>query len=282
MKAAIIGYGFVGKALHNAINDNVDVLLIDPKLGTSVEDAKDFFPDIIFICVPTPMNDDGTQDLSILESVTDTIAKSKISSLVVLKSTVLPDCVTSVEKKIKSFIYNPEFLRESSADDDFINAKLILIGGKKRLALSLSEFYKNHTKCTAEEHQFTDLISASFVKYAINTFLATKVTFFNQLNNIFTKSGSNNSWEEFIKILSTDSRIGLSHMKVPGQDGKRGFGGACFPKDVNALYKFSEDLDEPFTILKHIIKINNDIRSKYKSLDDREIEQNINFKNNQD
>ncbi len=277
MKVAIIGYGFVGKALHNGIKDDIEVFLVDPKLGTSVNDIKDFQPNIIFICVPTPMNDDGSQDIEILINTANKISKLKIASLIVLKSTVLPNFIEDLEKIIPSVLYNPEFLKESSANEDFISAELILIGGNKEKALLLSEFYKNSTKCIAQDHQFTDLISASLIKYSINNFLAAKVIFFNQLNDVFKNSGTFEEWENFTKILSVDSRIGKSHMEVPGPDGKRGFGGSCFPKDSNAFLFYSKDIKKPFTILERIISINNTLRSKYKSLNQREIEQNINF-----
>jgi UDPglucose 6-dehydrogenase len=96
MKVGIIGYGFVGKALADSLLDNVEVLKIDPKLKTSIKDLKVFSPSFIFICVPTPMNDDGSQDISILESVLDDIKLYCSNSVVVLKSTVLPSHVNTI------------------------------------------------------------------------------------------------------------------------------------------------------------------------------------------
>ena len=94
MKVAIIGLGFVGNSLLNGLKDTVQVKEIDPKLGTNINELKDFSPEIIFICVPTPMSEDKTQDISIIESVVDEINDFKISSLVVLKSTLLPSLPT--------------------------------------------------------------------------------------------------------------------------------------------------------------------------------------------
>ena len=91
MKAAIVGYGFVGKALANGFLSSVDLIKIDPKLQSSISDLKSFMPDLIFICVPTPMSDDGSQDISLVEEVLKEIETLDLGSLVVIKSTILPD-----------------------------------------------------------------------------------------------------------------------------------------------------------------------------------------------
>ena len=101
MKIGIVGYGFVGKALANGLKDNVDLSIIDPKLGTSIKDLETINPEIIFICVPTPMSDDGKQDISILESVISDLNIYCSSSLFVLKSTVLPSHVKHIEKNLQ-------------------------------------------------------------------------------------------------------------------------------------------------------------------------------------
>ena len=279
MKVAIIGYGFVGKALKNGLNNNVDILLIDPKLNTNINDLKIFLPDIIFITVPTPMNDDGTQDIQIVESVINELYEINDSALIVLKSTVLPDYLSEIALRIPNIVYNPEFLREKSANEDFINPDLIIIGGNDDSTKILASFYKNHTRCKNHEYQFTDLISASLIKYSINTFLSTKVIFFNELHKVFKNSDTKESWESFIKVLVNDKRIGSSHMQVPGFDGKLGFGGPCFPKDAKALLEYSKQIGAPFQLLDKTITINNKIRNQYDNLSDREIEQNINYKN---
>ncbi len=277
MKIGIIGYGFVGKALEKGIKDDVEILKIDPLLETKISDLEEFSPEICFICVPTPMNKDGSQDISILLEVVDELKKISISSLVVLKSTVLPTHIDSINKNIPNLVFNPEFLRERSANEDFINSKLIILGGREDLTSRIADFYKNYTLCKTKDYQFTDLISASLVKYAINTFLATKVVFFNELNQIFHQSQAEDSWDNFINMISIDSRVGSSHMQVPGLDGKFGYGGTCFPKDSKALIKYSEEIGKPFRLLAESNKINNKIRNKYKTLTERELDQNINY-----
>jgi UDPglucose 6-dehydrogenase len=281
MKVAIIGYGFVGKALHNGLKNPEEVLLVDPKLNTNINDLKAFKPDTIFICVPTPMNDDGSQDASILENVINELNFLPESTLIVLKSTVLPSNIARIEIKIPNIVYNPEFLRENFANEDFINADLIIFGGNNDTAnKKLADFYRKYTKCINTNYQFTDLISATLVKYSINTFLSTKVIFFNELFEVFSNSGAEDNWENFIKIIKNDKRIGNSHMQVPGPDGKLGFGGACFPKDTKALLQFSKDIGKPLHLLEKCISVNNNIRSQYKYLSRREVEQNINFDSN--
>ena len=277
MKISIIGYGFVGKALGNALKDDVELQKIDPKLNTSTRNIKDFVPEIIFICVPTPMNKDGSQDISILMEIIYEIRSFHMQSLIVIKSTILPSHIESIQKELKDFVYNPEFLREKYADEDFINSNMIIFGGKFDANQKLSNFYKNYLNCKNKDHTFTDPISASFIKYTINSFLATKVIFFNELHKLFMSSPAKEDWDSFIKIVSKDSRIGSSHMNVPGHDGRMGFGGACLPKDANAIVKYAESLGIDLAVLASAIKINNKIRAKYNENTKRENEQNIFF-----
>ena len=278
MKVAIIGYGFVGKALASGISDNVKILKVDPKLNNDISELEEFQPNITFICLPTPMNDDSSQDISIIKEVMKEISKMNIDSLLVLKSTILPDNIEQLSISNKDFIYNPEFLREKHAKEDFINSSLIIFGGQKEKCKVLANFYTNQTKCLTKEYFFTDKITASLIKYTINSFLSTKVSFFNELHNLFVESGGKDSWENFTKMISSDKRIGDSHMQVPGHDGRFGFGGACLPKDSKAFLLYAESKRANLSILKAAINTNNKIRAKYNKKTDREIEQNINFK----
>ena len=279
MKVSIIGYGFVGKALHEGLIDDVNVCIIDPKNNTNIDDLKRFSPDISFICVPTPMNNDGSQNIKVVESVLNDFKENSLNSLIVLKSTVLPNHLSSLESIFPSLIYNPEFLREAHADEDFINSKLIIFGGNKPNAKVLGNFYDKYTKCINKDYQYTDLVTASLLKYTINSFLATKVIFFNEINTLFSKINPNGSWDDFIKLISIDERIGNSHMQVPGIDNRFGFGGACFPKDTSALVNFAQSNEISLEVIKNIINLNNIIRSQYKEPNQREIEQNISFDN---
>ena len=242
------------------------------------KDLEKFQPEIVFICVPTPMSDDGSQNSEIIESVIKELINSCPGSIKVVKSTVLPSLLNELKRLDSKLVYNPEFLREKYADEDFINSQLIVFGGNKNDAQILSSFYKDHTKCICKDHIFTDLVTASFIKYTINAFLSVKVIFFNELKELFDASGADEDWENFIKYLSIDKRIGESHMQVPGHDGRLGFGGACLPKDSDALVKYANQIEKQLNLLNNAIKLNNDIRSSYNKETDRELEQNISFR----
>ncbi len=277
LKIGIVGFGFVGKATDWGFSQNTDKFIVDPKLGTNIEQLSKFSPHIIFICVPTPMGDDGNQDSTIIEEVVKELVEKCSESIKVVKSTVLPSILDKLHMQDKKLIYNPEFLREKHANEDFVNSEMIIFGGDRNTATEVSQAYLLHSKCKTKEHLFTDLKSASLIKYSINTFLASKVIFFNELHQVFEKLDVVDQWGSIINIISRDSRIGRSHMDVPGHDGRKGFGGACFPKDSTAFVKYSEDIGVDMTSLKTAIKTNNKIRSNYKTLDSRESEQNVSF-----
>jgi len=277
MKVAIIGYGFVGKAIDNGFNDDVEIFKVDPKLNTSLGDLEKFLPEVIFVCLPTPMNKDGSQDLSIVTETIKILKSMKLSSLIVIKSTIHPGNLNQLIKTTPKFVYNPEFLREKHANDDFIKSKLIIFGGSNEMTSQLADLYSKHTKCTTKDYIFTDFITASLMKYTINTFLATKVIFFNEIFQLFNATNTEEKWENFVHFLSKDQRLGNSHMMVPGHDGRLGFGGACFPKDSSAILEYANSLGVPLETIRNTIKINNSIRAKYNSPTDREEDQNIQY-----
>ena len=277
LKLGIIGHGFVGKATDWGFNRRVNKFIVDPILDTNIADLKDFEPEIVFICVPTPMSDDGSQDSKIIESVIKELTIYCPKAIKVIKSTVLPSLLGELHSLDSKLIYNPEFLREKHANLDFINSDMIIFGGDRNISTQVSSAYLRHSRCKTKEHIFTDLMTASFIKYSINTFLASKVIFFNELHTVYEKLAVNDSWESIVDIISRDKRIGNSHMNVPGHDGRKGFGGACFPKDSLALIKFAKNMNIDLNSLISTVKINNKIRSQYKELDLRESEQNVSF-----
>lgn len=277
LKLGIVGHGFVGKATDWGFNKRITKFIVDPLLNNSVRDLKDFEPEIIFICVPTPMSDDGSQDSSIIEEVVRDLIVYCPNAIKVVKSTVLPSLLGELHKLDSKLVYNPEFLREKHANLDFVNSDMIIFGGDRNISTKVSNAYLRHSRCKTKEHIFTDLKTASLIKYSINTFLASKVIFFNELHSVYEKLEVNDSWETVINIISRDKRIGDSHMNVPGHDGKRGFGGACFPKDSLALIKFAKNLNVDLNSLISTVKINNKIRSEYNDIDSRESEQNVSF-----
>lgn len=278
VKIAIIGYGFVGKAIEFGFSKNTEVIKIDPKLNTTLNDLRNFQPEVCFLCLPTPMSKNG-QDTSIIETVVNEINELNIDSIIVIKSTILPSAIKKILNSSNNpVVYNPEFLREKHYEYDFENPEMIILSGDKKSVKNIKELYSNNSICKSLNFTEMDISAASLAKYAINSFLASKVIFFNQLKEIYDKEKCSKSWEEFINVIAIDSRIGKSHLNVPGHDGKKGFGGACFPKDTYALLQYAKDFDLDFELLEKVIEINNNYRNDYDELDEREKEQNVFFK----
>lgn len=278
LRLGIVGHGFVGKATDFGFCVNTEKFIVDPKYKTNISDLAEFKPDVVFVCVPTPMGPDGKQNSETVERAVLELKEQCEAAVVVIKSTVLPSTLEKIHKLNNNIVYNPEFLREKHAEEDFKKAELIVFGGDRNLSEKVSKIYKNNTICESKEHIFLDLKTASLVKYTINTFLATKVTFFNELNELFKRQNSMDTWDKFIRTLSVDSRIGESHMSVPGHDGRLGFGGACFPKDSSALINYAEEQNVDLSVLKAANSKNNTIRGSYDSLQARESSQNVNYK----
>ena len=277
MRVGIIGCGFVGRALKSGLNSSAEVCLVDPILKTTENDLIKFDPQIVFVCVPTPMNDDGSQNISILTDVLLNLIAIDIDCPIVLKSTTLPSAIDKISSYMPNIVYNPEFLREKHAEEDFIKTNHIVLGGGNKNSMNFVEqFYLNNTRCKAKNYVKTDLITASMIKYTINSFLATKVSFFNEINTVFRSSNANDTWDNFIEYLSHDKRLGGSHMSVPGHDGRLGFGGACLPKDSQAFIKYAESKNAELNVLNTAIRVNNNIRQHY-DVNKRESDQNIKF-----
>lgn len=282
LRVAIVGHGFVGKAVEKGLA-GVDHLAVDPIYGTDVKTLFSYYPDYVFICVPTPQGPDGKIDSSILEDVMASLAfSSAIRPIIVIKSTCTPDVLDKLAM-LCPFIYNPEFLTERNAYQDFINPPYIVLGSSHDTAEAkedeklLEEFYRKHTRCNHHAPIVkTTAKSAAFIKYATNTYLASKVIFFNQLKDLYD-AAEETDWDLVTKTLGYDRRMGNSHMQVPGPDGKLGFGGACFPKDVAAFLTYAEKLGKELSVLREVAETNAEIRTKYNQLDEREIAQNVNF-----
>ena len=275
LKIGIVGHGFVGKAVEYGFTTNeTEMFLVDPKLGTTIDDLIDWEPNMTFVCAPTPMLDDGGIDATIVQ---DAVLKlcHHANSGIIIKSTVTPDIMDTIiasidPEKRKKVVYNPEFLTEKSANEQFIEPQFHIMGGDPEATAALEKIYELFSFCKPCPVYKMTAVEASYVKYAINTFLATKVTFFNQLYDSIERFGGN--FSTIINAIGADSRIGYSHTRVPGFDMKRGFGGACFPKDMAAFV----DFDDQQELLKSVIKINNKYRSEYE-LDDREKEQHVSY-----
>lgn len=266
---AIVGHGYVGKACEYGFNTKKNkIQLIDPFLyNNSVDDITDV--DVSFVCVPTPFGADGQIDASIVIDVVTKLAVNT-SGLIVIKSTVIPSIVKQLSGIFDRVIYNPEFLTERNALEDFVNPPMHIFGGDPESVDTLENLYNKFSRCKPAPVYKMAAQDAAFVKYGINSFLATKVMWFNQYKELIDSHGAD--YDNIITAVGTDPRISHSHTQVPGPDGRSGFGGACFPKDTNALSSFAGA--DHLSILKLVIAENNNIRSQYE-LDDREKEQSV-------
>jgi UDPglucose 6-dehydrogenase len=238
-KVGVIGNGFVGEAISFAFSSVSEMYVYDTDPLKSLDDLESVHNcDFVFICVPTPMFQDGSQDLSYVES---TFEKATSNPVYILKSTVLPGTTKELSKKYSNFkiIFSPEFLTERTAKLDMLTQSRIILGGELSLTEKAKTLFNQRFK-TKNIIQ-TDSKTAELTKYMNNTFFATKVSFMNEFKLLCDKIGAN--WEDALKGFVSDGRIGDSHLNVPGHDGKLGYGGTCFPKDVNALLSFSKKHD---------------------------------------
>lgn len=279
MQIAIIGHGFVGKAVDYGFPDNMcQKIIIDPKYGNSVDDLLNLDISYAFVCVPTPMGADGKIDASIINNVIEKL-KLHPSATIIIKSTVTPDIIENLISMVDSsdrMVYNPEFLTEKSANEDFVNPFMHILGGNPTATEKVEHLYKFYSICKPCPTYHMTAVEASFVKYGINSYLASKVLWFNQFYDVVNKHGSN--FGKVVGAITADSRVGRSHTTVPGFDGKRGYGGACFPKDTSALAHFADGLGVDMSVLKEVISSNNKYRKIYKK-DARELEQKVTFSN---
>jgi UDPglucose 6-dehydrogenase len=236
LKVGIIGNGFVGEAISFAFSSISNVYIYDTNPLKSLNDLEFVHNcDFVFVCVPTPMYEDGTQDLSFVESVFE---KSTDRPIYIIKSTVLPGTTQRLSKKYSNskIIFSPEFLTERTAKLDILTQSRIILGGELSLTNKAKVLFNKRFKI--KNIIQTDSKTAELTKYMNNTFFATKVSIMNEFKLICDKIGA--KWEDALRGFVSDGRIGDSHLNVPGHDGKLGYGGTCFPKDVNALLSFSK------------------------------------------
>ena len=268
MKLGIVGHGFVGTAVDHGFTRDIQKFIVDPKHNSTntIEDLIKFKPDAVFVAVPTPQSESGECNTEILEGVMQQLNNSK-GLLVIVKSTVPAYKLQKIQEECINIriVYNPEFLTEKNYIDDFVNPAMHVFGGMNKDTDAVEKLYLEHSDCKECPVYKTDLITASMVKYCINSFLATKVTFMNEMYDVL-KAARGADWNTFTKIIANDPRIGNSHMKVPGNDGQRGYAGSCFPKDTAALAWFAREiLNTQFTQLETSIKINDTLRKKNQS-----------------
>ncbi len=259
MKIGIIGQGFVGNAVFQKFKNFYKVFTFDLKKDLSNSTFYNLKNecDIVFICVPTPMNRDGSCDITKVESVIQSLS-DKENLIIVNKSTVIPGTSEKLNKKYHKIqiIFNPEFLTERNAIKDYENQSRIIIGGPRPATnIIKTVFSKVFPKATIIK---TGATHAEMIKYFTNSFLATKVSFANEIYQLCNEL--NLDYDKVVEYVVNDVRIGNSHLSVPGHDGDLGFGGHCFPKDLSALVNLTDKLGTTNHVLKSVLKTNEKVR----------------------
>lgn len=235
MTLGIIGQGFVGTAVFEGLKEHFDIETFDIAKDSTCDSLESIcaFSDILFVCLPTPMEKNGSCHLGIIENVLQDIDEINIVKTVVVKSTIIPGTTEKWNKIYKNIdiVFNPEFLTEANSIEDFKNQNRIIIGGPRPATTKVRRIFKKafpRVKIIK-----TGSTIAEMVKYFTNCFLATKVSFANEMYDIC--SGLDIDYDKVLEYALHDNRIGDTHLEVPGPDGDRGFGGHCFPKDLSAL-----------------------------------------------
>jgi UDPglucose 6-dehydrogenase len=254
-KVGIVGYGYVGKAMHRFFADKYDVAIYDPAAPESVKTVSDLAVcDLVVVSVPTPMAADGACDTSAVEQTLEMIGPK---TLVLVKSTVPPSFTQTYIDHGYRVVFSPEYLGESSyvthhwkGYPDPTNLKtheFQIFGGDYEETCEVIGFFKNIMGPETKYLQ-TDATTAEMAKYMENAFFATKVTFCNEFYEIAKAFGVD--YNELRELWLNDGRINRNHTLV--FEDKRGYGGKCYPKDVSAIIKASEEAGHKPMLLKAV------------------------------
>ena len=240
---AVVGCGVIGGALIKWVEKHTkhNILRIDPPKGFNDDISK---ADVVFVSIHIPTENDGTQDLTVLESIIDSCPNVPIY----IRTTLLPGTCDKLSEKLgKDVNFMPEFLTERTAVEDFYNQPMI---------------FSNHEEMLKEifidkEYVVMNSLEAEVTKYAHNVFGALKVTYFNGINELCQNFGID--YQKVREGVLLSGYINAPHTFVPGPDGGYGYGGKCFPKDVNAFVSCLEG-----TELHKIMKLVPEINAKYR------------------
>ncbi len=252
----VIGNGFVGESQAFAFSPTAEIKIHDKNPLRSTHTLKETCQsDFVFIAVPTPMKKDGSQDISYIENVFNKVSPGPIY---IIKSTILPGTTQKLVERYSNLdiVFSPEFLTERTAKLDMLTQARVIFGGKKRLCNKVKKLFEQ--RFMKRNYIITDSTTAELIKYMNNTFFATKVSIINEFKRLSDALGTD--WEEAMNGFTSDNRIGDSHLHVPGPDGKLGYGGTCFPKDVNALITMGKELNTPMNTLEAGWKTNLEVR----------------------
>ena len=267
MKIGVVGNGFVGGAVRNGFSPNVgcdaEVKVYDKNPSKSTHSLLEVVndSDFVFISVPTPSFEDGKINLQILDDCLRDISSmsTKQDTIFLIRSTIVPGTTRKLQNKYNTLnlVFNPEFLTERSANFDFINQSRFIVGGSIKNVEKVSSLFRWRFGETVSIIE-TDYESAEMVKYMTNTFLATKISFLNDMKIL--SEAVDAEWYDVLEGFIRDGRVGHTHLNVPGHDGKFGVGGSCFPKDIQAIINFADDLGLSLDTLKGAWKTNLKVR----------------------
>jgi len=262
MKLGIVGVGVIGRAvLAAAESKGFETVLVDHALqdSHSLQSMLSQNTDAIFICLPTPASPDGGCDISTLRSVLNRIAYRGYDGPIISHSTAPWKFYESWSQIMRNLVHVPEFVTGAGANQEYKQQQRMIIGGElwstKAAAVILNALL------SPQELIHMQIGEAAFVKYLANSFLATKVVFMNQMYDLCRAAGMD--WNNVSGAAQRDTRLGNTHWQVPGPDGQRGFGGACFPKDTDALLHQSDQLGIRLSILEAALKANEKLRKIY-------------------
>ena len=252
----IVGNGFVGNAVYQNLRDKVKCKVFDVDKNRSLNTLEEVInQNFIFVCLPTPMRSTGECDLSILDNFFEELP-DHLTGTFVIKSTV-PIGTTKKYTERHNVIHNPEFLTARNAVEDFAKAERNVVGGDKELCVDFTCFFEACFPKIPSIIVSSDESEA--IKYFSNTFLAYKVAYFNKVFDMCKAVGMN--YNSVRQGVTSDHRIGKSHTQVPGIDNDRGFGGTCFPKDLNSLITQFEDKGLNADMFKEVWLYNEEIRT---------------------
>jgi len=259
-KIGIIGFGFIGKAFAHGFSLHADLRIYD-KYQDSQHTLEETVnqSDYLVIGVPSPMKDDGSQDLSYLADAISSINKvATHQKVIIIKSTVVPGTTRAFAMKFPNhyFVSNPEFLTQRTFRLDFINTARVIIGGPKQATGWVRRLYRGRFPHTPV--YMTTWEAAEIVKYMTNCFFALKISFCNEMYKV--AEAVQIPYDDLKLMWMADGRIGNSHLDVPGHDGDFGYGGKCFPKDVQAFIKWIESLGLTAETLSAAERVNNSVR----------------------
>ena len=314
MSIAVIGQGFVGGSLTSVFTERGETVYVYDKAGkvapggvagftrqitseavvptTIAEFVRECegtsgFTGVYFVCVPTPMYEDGSCDISIVEDVLELISAAPYGAdspqrIAVIKSTVPPGSTEIWNQKFNErdlhVVFNPEFLTEANAVNDMREQNRIVLGGPRPYINTVRNiFMRAFPKVPIIK---TSATTAEMVKYVTNCLLSVKVSFANEVSQIceaLDKDGLNIDYDKVVEYAKFDKRLGETHWAVPGpvptQDGRyvKGFGGHCFPKDINALMSVARSYNIEPTVMKAAWEKNLEVRPP----DDRDWEKQL-------